>query len=648
MRTRINLHTVRDDTLLGTLKFVSKIEDYQKYGALIPNEMINQDIKDSKAYKTYLDFATGKATPKKARKFKKVVSPSKKLSPVLEEEPAKKPKQAKKPAKKSTIMPTAGVIVKDTPSVSVTKKKAPAKVDRGKGMDLLSEAALLEATQLKEALKKSEQDSHMLHASSSGDGVGFEPKVPDESEDKTTGTNEGSSTKPGVPDVPKDQSESENKYWGDIGDDDRNDDVSNDDDDDDDADSNDDADNDASDSERSDSDEEENPTLNLKNDEEEETHDDEYIHTPYYYAPTDEETNDDYREFDEEDYEELHKHKTEGSMQSSSISSDFANKFLNLDNVSPADNEVASLMNVKVCHEESSTQAPSLLTVPVTVIMETRGRKKSVTEPTPPARDPLDVETIKRLQQRIQELEGNPRFYGKHHDNPLLTKETKSEPIIWDVGDEEEEYPFVNKHPSFEEEPIVWVLSVAPSKSIDDDSVPSVLPRSYTAEFEKKAQAEKDRYIDLIEKSIKDIIKDEVKSKLPQILPKEISDFATPVIQSTINESLKNVRYHEDKNKDEDPPAGSDQGLKKQKTNKDAKPSKGVPSLSQNHLNNPEAQEYLFDLSKPLPLIQDRGRQVVPIDYFINNDLEHLKDGSSSRKYMTSTTKTKAAKYDNV
>ncbi|GJX67116.1 hypothetical protein Tco_0302843 [Tanacetum coccineum] len=35
--------------------------------------------------------------------------------------------------------------------------------------------------------------------------------------------------------------------------------------------------------------------------------------------------------------------------------------------------------------------------------------------------------------------------------------ETKSEPIIWDIGDEEEEYPFVNKYLSFQEEPIVLV-----------------------------------------------------------------------------------------------------------------------------------------------------------------------------------------------
>ncbi|GKC13115.1 hypothetical protein Tco_1009897 [Tanacetum coccineum] len=144
MRNMINLHTIRDGTLLGTLKFVSKTQYCQQYGALILDDMINQDVKDSKAYNTYYDFATGKATPKKEREFKKVASPSRKLSLVLEEEPAEKPKRAKKPAKKSATVPTTGVAIRDTPSESVPKKKTPAKVDRGKDMDLLSDVALLE------------------------------------------------------------------------------------------------------------------------------------------------------------------------------------------------------------------------------------------------------------------------------------------------------------------------------------------------------------------------------------------------------------------------------------------------------------------------------------------------------------------------
>nr|GEW12477.1 paired amphipathic helix protein Sin3-like 3 isoform X1 [Tanacetum cinerariifolium] len=102
--------------------------------------------------------------------------------------------------------------------------------------------------------------------------------------------------------------------------------------------------------------------------------------------------------------------------------------------------------------------------------------------------NPRDVKIVS-LKQRIQELEflqlqqnsptkeaeiesnvwddgsedvnpfggGNHGFHDDHYDNPLLTKETKSKPIIWDIGDEEEEYPFVNKYLNFQEEPITSV-----------------------------------------------------------------------------------------------------------------------------------------------------------------------------------------------
>ncbi|GJT94617.1 hypothetical protein Tco_1090135 [Tanacetum coccineum] len=61
---------------------------------------------------------------------------------------------------------------------------------------------------------------------------------------------------------------------------------------------------------------------------------------------------------------------------------------------------------------------------------------------------------------------------------------------------------------------------------------------------------------------------------------------------------------------------------------------------------NPEGDDYPFDLSKPLPLVMSRRRQRIPIDYFINNDLKYLQGGASTVTYTTSTTKTKAAKYD--
>nr|GEU52777.1 retrovirus-related Pol polyprotein from transposon TNT 1-94 [Tanacetum cinerariifolium] len=47
--------------------------------------------------------------------------------------------------------------------------------------------------------------------------------------------------------------------------------------------------------------------------------------------------------------------------------------------------------------------------------------------------------------------------------------------------------------------------------------------------------------------------------------------------------------------------------------------------------HKPKGKPYLFDLSKPLPLIRDhRGHQVISHDFFINNDLKYLKGGRSS------------------
>ncbi|GJV80918.1 hypothetical protein Tco_1516788 [Tanacetum coccineum] len=56
MRNRINLHTVRDDSLLGTLKYVSKAKERKVFGVVIPKEMINEDILNSITYKTYYAY----------------------------------------------------------------------------------------------------------------------------------------------------------------------------------------------------------------------------------------------------------------------------------------------------------------------------------------------------------------------------------------------------------------------------------------------------------------------------------------------------------------------------------------------------------------------------------------------------------------
>ncbi|GKF50756.1 hypothetical protein Tco_0147223 [Tanacetum coccineum] len=140
MRNRMFMHTARDDSLLGTMRFVSRHEDAQTYGAILPKAMTNQAMLDSVAYKTYYEI-TSRAEPLKSKKPK-----TKSDSAISSEETPSK----KKPTKTKKDIPSKK---KPASKPKPTKKKAPVKADKGKGLNVLSEVALSEAAQLKEATK---------------------------------------------------------------------------------------------------------------------------------------------------------------------------------------------------------------------------------------------------------------------------------------------------------------------------------------------------------------------------------------------------------------------------------------------------------------------------------------------------------------
>nr|GEW16287.1 hypothetical protein [Tanacetum cinerariifolium] len=479
-----------------------------------------QDLTDSKNHKlkscgTYYDFATGKVPPRKARKYKKVASPSRKLSPVKEAEPVKKAKRVKRHFKKSTAVPTAGVAIKDTLGVSASKKKAPAKADRSKGIEILFDVALSKASQLKEATKRSKKDFHISQENGSGDGTDFELVVLDEQQRKKSGTDKETGTKLGVPDIPEYQYESDDESWGDsegdkddLNDDDDDDDNANDDDskgDDDKADIENDGNSDADDNERADLDDDENPSFTLK-DYDEKEHDEEYEFNDDYENVFEEEDDDLYKDVDVRSLGTEHEKEGKGDEEMTEAyqnvlkkSHTSKSKFLILENVPPAVDEDSSMMKVKNLREESSTQAPSLFTMPETTIPTT-----STTQATT---IPLTISMITPLPQLT---------------TPSPTPTTIPTTIL---------IPTLLDFSSLFDDLLSTRIKYATRTTLE----------SYTKEFEKKAQEERKLYIDVVEKSIKHIIKDEVKSLLPQILPKEVSDFTTPVIQSTINESLKNI-----------------------------------------------------------------------------------------------------------
>ncbi|GJS22197.1 hypothetical protein Tco_0450829 [Tanacetum coccineum] len=239
--------------------------------------------------------------------------------------PKKKPVQA---TKRTRLKSKAKVAKPD-------KKKQPSKKTKTKGLDVLFEVALTEAEQIKLAPKRSKKDFHVSHASGSGDGVDTQSKVPDEQQQKTSGTNKGTGTIPGVPNVPPYESKSDKESWGDSEDEDDNDDD-----------------------------------YQTEHEEEEEDDDE-------FYEEEEEEENIDDEEtmYDEEDdvvtkelYDDVNVNlgnedtdmtiADQGALDQQNVSQ-FKNgasrgrlliKLLNLDNPSHADNEIASLMGTTTQH----------------------------------------------------------------------------------------------------------------------------------------------------------------------------------------------------------------------------------------------------------------------------------------------------------
>ncbi|GJX50040.1 hypothetical protein Tco_0276885 [Tanacetum coccineum] len=63
-RNKVDWHMANDDPILTTMRFIPQHEVVQKYGAILPDNLTTQVMKESEAYKTYYAFATGKAIPK--------------------------------------------------------------------------------------------------------------------------------------------------------------------------------------------------------------------------------------------------------------------------------------------------------------------------------------------------------------------------------------------------------------------------------------------------------------------------------------------------------------------------------------------------------------------------------------------------------
>ncbi|GJU30349.1 hypothetical protein Tco_1173938 [Tanacetum coccineum] len=547
-RNKMFWHTARDDTMFTSMRCISGHENTQVYGTILPTELTNQAMLESKAYQTYDAFASGAKAPKPKYIQKKAD---------LDTSP-----------KKKSVQTTKGTRLKSKAKVAKPdKKKQPAKRIKAKGSTVLSKVTLTEAEKIKLATKRSKKDFHVSHAS---------------------GSDEGTDTMPGVPDVPTYESESDKESWGDSEDEDDNDDDGKSEDHDDD-----------NDDERTKSDRDEIPGPNMSNvDQTEHEEEDDRVHTSSDYELTDDEKLDDEEIMDDKEDDEEHNiskesgfnqveedahviitlvieaRKADEPVQSSSVSSDFTSKLLNLDNPSLTDNEIASLMETSARH---TTEIPKIKS------------GFTITTPLPPP--------VSALESQMSKFKQTNQF----------AKAVSSIPGIVDT-----------------------YLASKMKEAVD------MAVQLQTNKLIKEAQAENQEFFGQVDSTMKEIIKDQVKAQVSKIMPKiekyvteslgvevlvgstnqpqtsyavatTLSEFKLKKILIEKMEANKSIdrldiqknlyialvesynndndimslygdavilkRGRHDQDKDEDPSAGSDRGTKRRKSGKDVESS---------------------------------------------------------------------------
>ncbi|GJW67742.1 hypothetical protein Tco_0122166 [Tanacetum coccineum] len=699
-RNKVNWHYARDDPMFTTINVISRNEDTQLYGTILPAELTNEDIRNSESYKEYYAIALGKIPPKTKASKKKADSDA-----TTKQKPPTVPKEKK-------------------------GKKTRKGKQKAKELETISEAILIEVEQLKIITKRSRKETHSSHASGSG-------------------ADEGTGVSPGVPDAPDYDSDDDISWKSseDDQDDDKNDDDENAQDDDDEA-------------PEDDGDDFIHPKLTTHDDEttheEESDEDDNFdpiVHTPSHVSSSDDEDSDNEVEGVDvegekskaddilpqvqvtQEIKDTHVTLTpvnpDGQQQSSSVSSGFVSNMLNPNQ----DTSVDAIFG-------HNAEATSLVNIPVTAIAE-----PSLFAPTnrPPTPTPL----FTQLQQppiltlattpssSLQNLPDFGSLFG--FDNRLKALE-----------DNFSEFKQTNQYAE--------ALSSIPG--IVDQYLANKLKEAVDVAVQLKsdrireeAQAENQQFLDSIDEGMKKVIKEQVKSEVSKITSKieklvneqlesevlvrsskeaktshavatNLSELELKKILVDKMEANKSINRPRDRaDDDQEPSAGTDRGSKRRWSGKEPE-STSAPrektintagktitgskthkhSASQSALVeetmqstdvfeapthqefetgptfelmkgtckslteleyfckevykattekldwiNPEGRQYPHDLRKPLPLVPNsQGRHVIPFHHFINNDLEYLRGGESSRKYSTSVTKTKAADYGQI
>ncbi|GJY64987.1 retrovirus-related pol polyprotein from transposon TNT 1-94 [Tanacetum coccineum] len=573
--------------VIGSTIFMTKHEDTQLYGATLPNKLTNEDIRNSESFKEYYAIASGTEPPKtKARVKKKEVGSDMSKTP-----------------------PTKGKRLRiSTKAAKTAKKKQPAKTSKAKGLSVLSEVALTEAEQIKLATKRSLIQTHGSHACGSG-------------------AYEGTGSIPGVPDVPTYESDDEQISWKSSEEDD-DDEVNMSEDDDDDNDDDIDKDDEDDDADNQDN---ENPDDANQDDDDEQTESDndgdDFVH-PKISTHDDEARQDDVvneEESNEESDDESNKDSDEevqGAIikekemdEEATHEENEANELYRDVNVNleGRDTEMtdAPLPNVQ------GTQVTEDTHVIITAPVNPKGQQQSSSVSSGFASNMLNpspdtgIDTIFSLNNEATSLVDV--LVTTITETPLLSGTTLPLPPT----------------------PLITHLQQTPVPA------PATVPRSSLQDLPNFSFLFGfDHILKTLETDFFEFKQTNKFAKAVSSIPDIVDAFslATKKCMTSKTGQLKLPSPDRDWNMTLPHARGPVQPW--------------LSSLAQERWNLDRmgsGQQYPHDLRKPLPLIHNsHGRRVIPFDHFINNDLEYLSGGVSSRKYATSVTKTKAADYEHI
>ncbi|GKA68413.1 hypothetical protein Tco_0768330 [Tanacetum coccineum] len=302
------------------------------------------------------------------------------------------------------------------------------------------------AKQLKLATKRSKKDFHMSHASGSDDGVDIQSKVSDKQQKKTSGTDEGTDT----------EDEDDNDDNGDSNDLE-----------------------DDNDNERTESNKDEFLDLKLTNvdqtEHEEEEYDDEF------YEEEEENINDEETTYDDEDDE------ADEPIQSSPVSSDFTSKLLNLKNPSPADNEISSLMDTSDRHAMKITKNTSGFTTSIPPPPRFLNPLQQEATPTPTPITSKTTTSLHALLDFASVFKINERVFNLEKD-------------VSEIKQVDHYAQALSSIPAIVDRYIDNKLGKAINKAI----------LAHNLDCRQEAQDEKNAYIQLVDMSMRALIKEEV------------------------------------------------------------------------------------------------------------------------------------------